>query len=100
MPRQNIPLAPDEHLAICSFGKNNTFKHPFKASVNTDLSTQNIFASHGWTNWKDTTKGSVNIYSSKQLNKLTELVKMNDNFSEEGFPILAKMNRTQCEFIP
>lgn len=59
MPKQNIPQAPDEHLAICSYGKENTFGHPFEKP---NSSTKSIYSSLGWTNWLSTTRGSVNIY--------------------------------------
>ena len=82
MPKKAIPRAPNQHLIVCSYGEDNTFGHPYEISKNTDLNTKNRYKAQGWTYWKATTGGSINIYpSSIKTKHLNEIDFMTSIFS-------------------
>lgn len=65
MPFKAIPKAPKDHVVVSSFGRDNTYNHPFKGSKSKPTSTKTHYSDKGWKNWKTTLCGDKYIYSGK-----------------------------------
>lgn len=65
MPFRDILPAPQKHVAICSYGRNNTYHHPFDHQVKGPSSTIKRYEMKNWTTWVETLSGDQYFYGGK-----------------------------------
>lgn len=85
MPFRSIIKAPVEHIAICSYGKNNTYGHPYKDPVQTSRNTKTRYTKKGWKLWLETAlEGDVYFYSGTNHDTWEHLIL---NFGPNFYPL-------------
>ncbi|PMN12812.1 hypothetical protein BCT41_06245 [Vibrio splendidus] len=63
MPFRAIINAPKKHVAICSYGRDNTYAHPYEHVKIGPTSTIQRYKKKNWSNWRETIINDQYFYS-------------------------------------